>query len=245
MGDEELCSSFIDTYKESIRAFYIRKDHKPRNRFLSVPPTFLCIILGKGKSGRAFYFSDAIEYSEKSKCHIYVVCSPDQFDGIRNAASGCSIDRISLIGLHKLIKETIQHFKDSPDSELETIKSRFDSVSVISADPALAAFCESQLSFNSINQRVIINMDSANASENELNGYLITESPDGNAPAKLKQIAESLPETKIPAVYIGTKEKVRVPKSITYISLNSGNNSIKAHFRKYHRKNLRLISYEK
>lgn len=242
LGDENLCRGFIDAYKKSVRAFYIRKTHKRKNRFLSVPPTFFCIILEKGKSARSGYLSEAISYAEKNRCPVYVVCSPDQYDGIRNLSEDCDLEKVTLLALHKLIKKEIQHYKESSSGDEDFIRERFASVSVMTLDPALAALCESELSFNSINQRVMINVE--NKETENFNGYLITETPDGDVPSDIRQIAGSLSE-KVPAVYIGTKDKVRIPKRITYISINSGSDSIKAHFKKYHKKKLKLISYEK
>lgn len=252
LGDEKRCYDVICRFSGSIRPVYIRKNYIDSDRISDNLPIMICILLQKGKHGSTAYYSEAFTYSQKAKCPVYVICSEDQYDGIRNNCQKAIVSRVTLSGLYKIIRDAIKISSDNPNAELELVKSKFDTVAVLSSEAILASYCEGRIGTQQHDARRVIitspehtgQMD--NISENEhLSGVIVTEDITGAAPVNLKEIGRKITDTKIPVILVGTHVEAVTPKRIAYLNLSDDVDKIDTALHKAHKARIRRISYGK
>lgn len=163
MGDDARCFKIMESFSSDIKGFYVKRRHSEKDSIEEKQPVCVCIILEKGKSAAAAHYSNALDYSKRTRCPVYVICSPDQFYGLRKSSPKHHLHRVNISGLYKAIRHIVEiaseHGTGSIDFEIA--KSRFETVEILSERASFAAYCADKVHANSCNSyRIIISSSS-------------------------------------------------------------------------------------
>lgn len=158
MGDEMRCDKVMESFGADIKGFYVKRKRAQKNIIAEKQPVCVCIILEKGKSAAADHYSEAFVYSKRTRCPIYVICSPDQFYGIKNSYPEHHLHKMNVSGLYKAIRRIIEIFSKYGDkADFEIAKSRFETVEIHSKNASIAAYCADKvLNVNRSGYRIIV-----------------------------------------------------------------------------------------
>lgn len=142
MGSETRCNKIKESFGSEIRSFYVKHRHTEKNIIDKKQPVFICIILEKGRSAAAAHYSEALAYSKQTGCPVYIICSPDQFYGIKKSYPVHHLHRVTVSGIYKSIRDMINTFSEYGEKAVfEIAKRRFEAVEIDSQSAAIAAYC--------------------------------------------------------------------------------------------------------
>lgn len=188
MGDEVRCNNVMESFGTDIKGFYVKRKRAQKNIIAEKLPVCVCIILEKGKSAAADHYSEAFAYSKQTRCPIYVICSPDQFYGIKNLYPEHHLHKMNISGLYKVIRHIIEIFSKYGDkADFEIAKSRFETVEIHSKNASIAAYCADKvLNINRNGYRIIVTASKELHSVNPL--MVITSDGEVNSNHKSAEI---------------------------------------------------------
>ncbi len=221
-GDKKRCYGVMRNLNSSVKSIYLDRNISNSNKLKYNFPWLFCIVPEKDITD----YSEVIGLSRKTRCPVYAICTPLQLKALRKHCKEFDIQQITVPQLRKKAREITCTIKEC-GSQLEAFKSRMETISIISSNPALAAYsAEHSIPVGSDNRAVITSADFDECSEmldhsEKSDGYIITDNADETAPAQIRKIATIIPDDKTPAFYVGNDEKKRTPKNFKYVSIRS------------------------
>lgn len=156
-GSREKCSKIAETCKGKIKSDFITT--RNADRLLNSPeshPALICLVFCEKMFANDELFKRIYEYAVCTKCPLHVDGSRHNIDTVIKYAEGANVQRSSETLMIKTIDELYDNAINNPDSEFQLLKSRFESVAVISDDTSAIALCEDRISASRILPRVII-----------------------------------------------------------------------------------------
>lgn len=145
MGNRCKSYEIINHFNGSVKSVYIDGKNNNEEIISFLKPDIICFILEKRANGHNSTYSAALTYSKRTLCPVYVICSQDQFYGIKNHWPKSVVHRVTELGFFRIVRNTIRMFRESSDGRTAVIKSRFDTIAVISSDSVLSAYAENQV----------------------------------------------------------------------------------------------------
>ncbi len=243
-GDEDKCRELMNVCKEKIRAVFITE----RNyiRLLDRPlrhPALICLIFRKDSRANDELYRKIYSYCAFSRCPLHVIGSRRNFETIERLTQGTFFQRSSIKLMLMKINEICDYAARNRKSEFSALKSRFETVVVISDKTSTLSLCESKASDSPVKPRVIIASADCSDKEYELIqkeeiSEIITDKPLNSNSLKL---FEKVSKAEAPAIILDRNESYGRKISVQHLSSKDDSEQITELLTEYSKKHSKLM----
>lgn len=212
IGDEAGCKKLMANASDKIQTTYIGKQDT-----VCENPSFFLTVLRKGQNASHTALPRLIKKIRETNIPVYVICTHDQYDGIRMKFKNCRIYKIPESGYSGLLKALTENSEAEP---FELYKAAFPTVIIKSDNPYAAAFCAECAAPSGNECRIIIAPSSADIPEEITNGIrpvktvIITENIDGSIPDNFKKTCEKLRRSDVSVIYADVSNTDNPPNNV-------------------------------
>ncbi len=243
-GDKEKCRNIMKSCSASVRTVFITKANA--DKLLAAPtrhPFLICMIFPGRIHADDELFIKIYRYSSASRCPIHIIGSRRNLQTVSRYVPVTLIQRSDSRLMLQSIRELAEHISSDPNAELAAMKSRFRTVSVISANPYTSALCENKLSASDVKPRIIFS--SPRCTDKEF-GYLNSEKLSGiitDAPLNGNSLALSVKVSseQMPVALLDRKENYGRKVKVIHLDSKSGSHCITQIIDDYNRKRAKLL----
>ncbi len=248
------CKSYeiMSYFNASIKSVYIDGKNNNEEIISFLKPDFICFILEKRVYGHGSIYSAALDYSKRTLCPVYAICSQDQFYGIKNHWTKSVIHRVTELGFYRIVRNTIRLFRESSDGRTAVIKSRFDTVAVISSDAVSSAYAENQVCrHNTPYRRIRLSSPSSPETSEILkdkesySGFIVTEPLNAIELEKISLELSKVKTTSIPVIILENNKHYNIKGNFRYLNIKDNDDEISNTLSRAYITKFKRISFRK